>query len=77
MPLEKDNVAEHGSRRPRPVDGGVADAIAEQPLDEDPDAGLELREEISDELKASQEAVARGGATRSAEQVAERLGLTW
>ena len=44
---------------------------------EDPDAGLELDEELSAELQASLEAVDRGGVTRSAEQVARRQGLSW
>ena len=45
---------------------------------EDPDAGLELDEELSAELQASLEAVDRGGVTRSAEQVARRRqGLSW
>lgn len=44
---------------------------------EDPDAGLELREGLADELEASLSAVSRGGATHSAEQVARRLGLSW
>ena len=44
---------------------------------EDPDAGLELDEELSAELQASLEALDGGGVTRSAEQVARRQGLSW
>ena len=43
---------------------------------EDPD-DLELREDLSDELQASLEAVDGDGATRSAEEVAQRLSLSW
>ena len=43
----------------------------------DPDADLELFEEFSAELQASLEAVASGGATHSAEKVAQRQGLSW
>ena len=44
---------------------------------EDPDAGLELDEELSAELQTSLEAVDGGVVTRSAEQVARRQGLSW
>ena len=44
---------------------------------EDPDDDLELHEGFSAELQASLEAVAGGGATRSAEQVAQSQGLPW
>ena len=43
----------------------------------DPDDDRELREEFSAQLQASLEAVANGNATRSAEEVAQRLGLSW
>ena len=44
---------------------------------EDPDAGLELREDIQAELRASLVAAAVDGATRPAEEVALRQGLSW
>ena len=44
---------------------------------EDPDAGLELREDFSAELRASLEAVAGGAEPRSAQEVARRQGLYW
>jgi hypothetical protein len=43
----------------------------------DPDDGLELLESFSMELQTSLEVIARGGSTRSAEQVAQRQGLSW
>ncbi len=45
-------------------------------LPEDPD-DLELREEFSAELQASLEAADGNSSTRSAEEVAHRLGLSW
>lgn len=51
------------------------DKESREPLEEPEDT--ELREEFSDELQASLEAVAGGGATRSAEEVAQRQGLAW
>ena len=41
-----------------------------------PDAGLELREDFFAELQASLEAIGDGGSAHSAEEVAQRLGLT-
>ena len=41
---------------------------------EDPDAGLELRDDVRAELEAS---LTAGGETSSAEQVARRQGLSW
>ena len=43
----------------------------------DPDEDLKLREDFSAELQKSLDAVARGVATNSAEQVGQRLGLPW
>lgn len=43
----------------------------------DPDEGLELREDFAAELRRSLEAVEAGGETVPAQEVAERLGLTW
>ena len=50
-------------------------ALAEDLGETDDDR--ELREEFSAKLRVSLEAVANGGATRSAEEVAQRLGLSW
>ena len=55
---------------------GRIEVVASERM-EDPDDDLELHEEFSAELQASLEAVAGGGATRSAEQVAQRQGLSW
>ena len=44
---------------------------------EDPDAGLEVREGFAGKLQASLKTVASGGASRSADQVATRQGLSW
>ena len=46
-------------------------------LVEDPDDGLEPRQEFFTELQASLAAVASGGTTSPAEQVAQKLGLYW
>ncbi len=43
----------------------------------DPDAGLELREEIKAALQRSLAAVQAGGETIPAEVVAAQLGLDW
>lgn len=70
MALEEQNIAsDEGS-------GRVAEMV-DLKLLEDPDSGLELREDFSEELQASLEAVARGDATKSAEQIAKKLGLPW
>ena len=51
--------------------------VVDPGLTEDPDDGLELREDFSAELRASLEAVDSGAATSPAEQVAKRQGLSW
>lgn len=43
----------------------------------DPDKGLELREDMREALQVSLEAVKSGKETTSAEDVATRLGLNW
>ena len=43
----------------------------------DPDAGLELREDLQANLRRSRAAVQTGGETIPAEVVANRLGLDW
>lgn len=54
------------------------DADSESPdLHEDPDDDLELREDFAEEMRASLEAAADGRPTRSADEVAQRLGLSW
>ena len=55
---------------------GRIEVVDAEPID-GPDAGLELREQFSTELQASLEAIDRGVATRSAEKVSQRLGLSW
>ena len=50
--------------------------IVASEVTEDPDDDLELHEDFS-ALQASLDAVADGGATRSAEEVAQRQGLSW
>ena len=55
-------------------------AVVIQTLSEmvdDPDEGLELRDDFTEELQNSLAAVEAGGKTISAQQVAEKLGLTW
>jgi len=42
-----------------------------------PDEGLELREEIKIRLQQSLAAIARGGKTIPAQEVAAKLGLEW
>lgn len=54
---------------------GRIEVVAPEPLEEPDD--MELREEFSKELRDSLEAVAGGDATRSAEEVAQRQGLSW
>ena len=51
--------------------------VVASPEAEDPDAGLEIREGFASELRQSLKTVARGGATRSADQVAKSQGLSW
>ena len=46
-------------------------------LVEDPDEGLELREDFALKLEASIKAVEAGEPTIPAEEVSRRLGLTW
>jgi hypothetical protein len=43
----------------------------------DPDEGLELREEIKERLHRSLTVTQTNGETRSAKEVANRLGLNW
>ncbi len=43
----------------------------------DPDQGLELREDLTEELRRSLGAVQAGGKTVPVKEVAQRLGLTW
>ena len=55
-------------------------AVVIQTLSEmldDPDEGLELRDEFAEELQDSLAAVETGSKTVSAQRVAEKLGLTW
>ena len=55
-------------------------AVVIQTLSEmldDPDEGLELRDDFAEELLGSLAAVEAGGKTTSAQKVAEKLGLTW
>ena len=55
-------------------------AVVIQTLSEmldDPDEGLELRDDFAEELQDSLAAVDTGGKTVSAQKVAEKLGLTW
>ena len=44
---------------------------------EDPDEGLELREEVAADLEASIKAVEAGQPTISAEEFARKHGLSW
>ena len=43
----------------------------------DPDEGMELREDFAEELRHSLSVMEAGGSTVPAQEVAERLGLTW
>ena len=43
----------------------------------DPDEGLALREDIEDRLRDSLAKIQAGGETRSAQEVAAKLGLEW
>ena len=55
-------------------------AVVIQTLSEmlnDPDEGLELRDDFAEELLGSLAAVEAGDKTVSAQKVAEKLGLTW
>ena len=55
-------------------------AVVIQTLSEmldDPDEGLELRDDFAEELQNSLAAVETGDKTVSAQKVAEKLGLTW
>ncbi len=54
---------------------GRIEVVDLEPTD-GPDAGLELREDFFAELQASLEAIGDGGSAHSAEEVAQRLGLT-
>ncbi len=44
---------------------------------EEPDAGLEIREGFAGKLRGALKTAAQDGTTRSADQVARRLGLSW
>ncbi len=55
---------------------GRIEVVDAEPID-GPDAGLELRGEISSELQAALEGVDHGGPIRSLEEVAQRLGVSW
>jgi len=57
----------------------VHEAVQESLLEllEDPDAGLELREEIAERLRHSLEAQRQGVKGIPAEQIAAELGLEW
>ena len=55
-------------------------AVVIQTLSEmlgDPDEGLELRDDFAEELLGSLTAVETSSKTTSAQEVAEKLGLTW
>ena len=55
-------------------------AVVIQTLSEmlnDPDEGLELRDDFAEELLGSLAVVETDGKTTSAQKVAEKLGLTW
>ncbi|RKU11957.1 hypothetical protein C6502_06905 [Candidatus Poribacteria bacterium] len=55
-------------------------AVVIQTLSEmldDPDEGLELRDDFAEELSGSLATVATDSKTTSAQKVAEKLGLTW
>ena len=70
MALEEQNMASYEG-------GGRMAEVVDRELVEDPDSGLELREDFSEELQASLEGVARGDSTKPAKQVAKKLGLSW
>ena len=57
----------------------IREAVLETLSDllEDPDEGLELREEVALRLEASIKALEAGEPTISAEEVARRLDLDW
>ena len=55
-------------------------AVVIQTLSEmlgDPDEGLELRDDFAEELLRSLTAIETSSKTTSAQEVAEKLGLTW
>ena len=55
-------------------------AVVIQTLSEmldDPDEGLELRDDFAEELLGSLATVETGSKTTSAQKVADKLGLTW
>lgn len=59
---------------------GLIRAVVIQTLSEmldDPDEGLELRDNFSEELLGSLTSVETGSKTTSAQKVAEKLGLVW
>ena len=56
----------------------VREVVAQALLDTiDPDAGLEMREDMAAKLRQSITAVEAGADTTPAEEVAARLGLEW
>ena len=61
---------------PDPKPGSLSWDAEAADLPEDTD-DLELREDFSEELRASLEAVSEGEPTLSAKEVAQGLGLSW
>ena len=76
-PERSRRIAEAERHRHPQVSWALKSLARVEVVEEDPDAGLELDEELSAELQASLEALDGGGVTRSAEQVARRQGLSW
>ncbi|MFZ5908730.1 MAG: hypothetical protein ACOYYU_01790 [Chloroflexota bacterium] len=54
----------------------VRQAFSEM-LNEDPDEGLSVREDVEEALRRSVKAIREGGQTYSAEEAAKRLGVEW
>lgn len=76
-----DNLREISVALPKSIllwlgDSDNPNQVGIRPMD-DPDAGLELRQDFSAELRASIEAVAVGSTTHAAEHVARRQDLSW
>ena len=55
----------------------VMDVLYEHDVVEDPDEGLELREDFALKLEASIKAVEAGAPTISSEELARKHGLSW
>lgn len=55
----------------------VVDVLYEHDIVEDPDEGLELREDFALKLEASIKAVEAGAPTISAEELARKHSLSW